>query len=162
MKSYTLLLAGLVILARVSPSFGRGGWSASKPKRRSATMSATVSDQDKDLIKMRAYKVAAEEMGDNADEVAMLARVEEITDKLLRESFPEAYVPAPKKKRFEDSEDIWENGTIVRYLARGMAVMLAIAKIAIGLEEEDAMIRDAHTPIQLITTSNAHVPTWGD
>lgn len=26
-------------------------------------MSATVSDQDKDLIKMRAYKVAAEEMG---------------------------------------------------------------------------------------------------
>lgn len=39
---------------------------------------------------------------EDADEVAVLARVEEITDQLLRESFPEAYTPAPKKKRVSE------------------------------------------------------------
>lgn len=29
----------------------------------------------------------------------MLKRVQELTDKLLREKFPDAYTPAPKKKR---------------------------------------------------------------
>lgn len=36
---------------------------------------------------------------ENADEVEMVKRVEGITDKLLREKFPDAYTPAPKKKR---------------------------------------------------------------
>jgi len=35
----------------------------------------------------------------------MLRRVEEITDKLLREAFPDAYVPAPKKKRVSNTTD---------------------------------------------------------
>lgn len=35
---------------------------------------------------------------EDADELAMLKRVEEITDKLLRESFPDAYKPAPAKR----------------------------------------------------------------
>lgn len=46
--------------------------------------------------------------------------------------------PSSSKMKFEDSEDIWENGTIVRYLARGMAVMLAIA----GLYA----LKDSQTP----------------
>lgn len=29
--------------------------------------------------------------------------------------------------KFADSDDIWENGTVVRYLARAMAVILAVA-----------------------------------
>lgn len=36
---------------------------------------------------------------ENADEIEMLKRVDEITDKLLREKFPDAYTLAPKKKR---------------------------------------------------------------
>ncbi len=36
---------------------------------------------------------------ENVDDVAMLRRVEEITDKLLREAYPDAYVPAPTKKK---------------------------------------------------------------
>lgn len=36
---------------------------------------------------------------ENADEMEMLRRVDELTDKLLREKFPDAYTPAPRKKR---------------------------------------------------------------
>lgn len=35
---------------------------------------------------------------ENADELEVLKRVDEITDELLRENFPDAYTPAPKKK----------------------------------------------------------------
>eukprot|EP00903_Cladosiphon_okamuranus_P010778 g10184.t1 len=96
-----------------------------EPMRSPEVMKATVSNQDKDLMRMRATKAAAEEMGENADELEMLKRVEELTDKLLREKFPEAYTPAPKKKRAKDSTDIWENGTVVRYMARALCVLLA-------------------------------------
>eukprot|EP00752_Nemacystus_decipiens_P006763 g6073.t1 len=89
-------------------------------------MKATVSNQDKDIMRMRATKTASEEMGENADEIEMLKRVEEITDMLLREKFPDAYIPAPKKKRAADSTDPWENGTVVRWMARGLCLLLAV------------------------------------
>lgn len=38
-------------------------FSANNAKRGPATMSATISEQDKEIMKMRAYKVAAEDMG---------------------------------------------------------------------------------------------------
>ncbi|CAM9711378.1 unnamed protein product [Ectocarpus sp. 13 AM-2016] len=130
MKSYTLLLAALITIALVCPSCAKGFGRKRTMARQGdqEPMAATVSTRDKDLAKMRAYKAAAEEMGEDADELAMLKRVEEITEKLLRESFPDAYKPAPAKRPMAvESDDVWENGTVVRYLARIMALLLAAA-----------------------------------
>ncbi|CAM9380924.1 unnamed protein product [Scytosiphon promiscuus] len=157
----------VLAFALVLPSCAKG-WKtdrkslqkAREAKANSTPMKITVSNQDKELTKMRAYKIAAEEMEENADDMAMLARVDEITERLLRESFPEAYITAPKKIRAEDSDDIWENGTVVRYIARGMALLLAMAGLYAWAdknvaEKPDRTIKDTPPRSRVRATTRA-------
>ncbi|CAN0296031.1 unnamed protein product [Hapterophycus canaliculatus] len=98
--------------------------------------------------------------------MAMLKRVEEITDGLLRESFPEAYITAPEKIRAENSEDIWENGTVVRYMARALALVLAMAGLYAWNDKTvaakpDRTIKDTPPRSRVRATTRAAVAAGG-
>lgn len=63
-------------------------------------------------------------------------------------------------KQAENSDDIWENGTAVRYLARGMALLLAMAGLYAYndkkvVEKPDRTIKDTPPRTRVRATTRA-------
>ncbi|CAN0359423.1 unnamed protein product [Ascophyllum nodosum] len=127
MRSHVLLLLFLAMMTLVHPSCAESG---SRPRRRRGNRKAGQikgpSQHDKDMVRLRLMKMVSQEMPD-ANEEEIIQRVDELTEARLKEAFPEFYLPKPQAKQFSKSDDIWENGTVVRYIARAMMVILAIA-----------------------------------
>lgn len=128
-KHFAPLLAVIAILGVLCPSCVSARSTGMGKKRVKARVSPAVnlpSEQDKNLMRMRAVRTVAEEMGPDADEREMMKRVDEVTEELLKLSFPDAYKPPPQDRPRTAGDDIWENGTVVRNMARAIAFILAM------------------------------------
>ncbi|CAM9209288.1 unnamed protein product [Choristocarpus tenellus] len=124
MKRYSNSLVLLMCLFIVYPSYARYGQGGSRGKRGREDALNNPSDKDLKSMEASAWKAALSEMGDeNEDE--LLRRVEELKKERMDELFPKAYIPKAKQYVEINKDDIWENGTVVRWMAKVIAIFLA-------------------------------------
>eukprot|EP00904_Undaria_pinnatifida_P003387 jgi/Undpi1/13049/HiC_scaffold_8.g02712.m1 len=128
-RCFAPLLAVLAIFGVLCPSCASArftGMGNKRAKERASRASSMPSEQDKNLMRMRAVRAIAEEMGPDADESVMMTRVDELTEELLRKEFADAYSAPPKYESVAGGDNPWENGTVVRVMARVVAFVLAM------------------------------------